>query len=88
MLEPLDIAIEVHKLCESVLIPKGISPDHTITIHGDTTAYYARSINQAGLDVTGKQVVDAIIKAAKWDMDSPWPGHPAASKVISILTSE
>lgn len=88
MIEPLDIAIEVHKICEETLIPNKVSPEHDITRHSDTTTFYANAINDAGLQVTGKQVTEAIIRAAGWDMKSPWPGHPMPEKVIEEIKLE
>lgn len=85
MIAPIDIAIEVHKLCEEVLIPNKISPPHDISMHSETTSYYANAINGAGLQVTGKQVTEAIIRARGWDMKGPWPGHPHVDLVIEQL---
>lgn len=88
MLEPFYLALEIHKICEEELIPKGISPEHDITMHSATTAFYSEAINGAGLHVTGKQAAEAIIGAAGWDKDSPWPGHPPIDLVIKRLQLE
>lgn len=87
MLNPIDIAIEVHKICEEELIPRGISLPHNIEAHSKTSPIYAQGINDAGgLDhITGQQATEAIIEAAGWDKRSPWPGHPSVEKVIERL---
>lgn len=85
MVDSLDIAIAVHEICMTKLIPKGVSPPHNIDSHALTTAMYAKQINAAGLNVTGQEVCDAIIRAAMWDADAPWPGHPHPEVVIKIL---
>ena len=85
MVQPIDIAVEAHKICEEFLIPEGISPAHSIEIHASSTAYYARKVNAANLDVTAEEVVAAIIMAVNWDGFSKWPGHPPAEKVVEIL---
>lgn len=87
MFHPIQLAIEVHKLCEEELIPKGISPKHDIMMHSYTTTYYTNALNDAGFDVTPQQAAAAILEAAEWDRDSPWPGHPSPDKVIEILTN-
>lgn len=88
MVEPIEIAEFAHKLCTDKLIPLGMSPQHDITGHSQTTAYYAKIINAANLDVTGEQVGLAIIEAANWDTESRWPGHPHSDKVLAILKKE
>lgn len=87
MVQPIDIAEAVHVLCESTFVPRKLSPPHQITQHTGTTTIYARDINASGVldHVTGEQVIQAIIEAAGWDMNSPWPGHPSTESVIEIL---
>ena len=85
MLEPIDIAIEIHKLCEEKLIPSGFSPNHTVEGHAETTSFYAKYLNGAGVQATGKEVVEAIFRASGWDGESPWPGHPHPDLVIAEL---
>lgn len=88
MIDPLDIAEAAHKVCVEQLMPKGISPQHDISLHTDTSRWYAEAINLAGLNVTGKEVVDAILKVTDWDMNSKWPGHPGPQKVIDYFRSQ
>jgi len=87
MVQPIDIAVSVHELCESVVIPAGFSPVHDVRTHEATTSIYARDINATGVldHITGEQVVQAIIEAADWDLSGPWPGHPSTESVIEIL---
>lgn len=85
MVEPIDIMEAAHQVCVDVLIPNQISPAHASISHAPTSALYAEAINEAGLDVTGPQVIDAIMKVTKWDKKSKWPGHPDPQKVIKKL---
>lgn len=85
MLNPLDIAVEVHKICLEFPESPGVSPTHDIDLHSLTTRIYAQAINDAGLSVTGKQATEAIIEAAGWSVGNPWPGHPSTDSVVDLL---
>ena len=86
MVKPIEIALAAHEICVNELIPKKISPQHDESKHLDTSAYYAYYFNDRGMgNLTGKEIVDAIIEAAKWDKDSTWFGHPEPSLVVKYF---
>ena len=85
MVEPIDIAEAAHRICVKELIPNKISPPHDETLHTDTSKWYADAINEAGLDVTGEEIVKAIITLNKWDKKSKWAGHPGPARVVERL---
>lgn len=87
MVEPLEIAEAAHRICEINLIPKGVSPPHDMLKHIFASGIYARHINEAGLKVSGDDVIMAILQVTKWDGLSKWPGHPDYQKVIEYLKS-
>lgn len=87
-MEPGEIAEAAHKLCVSTLIPRGVSPDHEQREHLFSDALYGEAIRGAGLEVSGEQVVDAILELVPWDQKSPWPGHPTPEMVVKHLQQQ
>lgn len=71
-----DIAQEAHKHC---------SDPHNWDMHIFTSSRYAAAINDNGLQVTPKQVVDAIIALAGDPEKGEWTRHPHPDKVIGYL---
>jgi hypothetical protein len=87
-MKAIDIAEEAHKICVKQLIPNGISPEHEISAHILTSSFYADVLTGADAHATGKEVVEAIIRATGWDMKSPWPGHPHPDLVLAALSKQ
>lgn len=89
MLEPIDFAIAIHKICEKDLIPFGRSPEHDLSGHAATSKWYVDAINTAGLDVTGEEAVNAAFAVNGWQgPEHPWPGHPNPEDVINYLIEQ
>lgn len=82
---PAEIMTAAHKICVDKLIPNNISPHHDEIGHLPTARWYAEAINEAGLSVSGEDVVNAIITVTDWDTESTWPGHPGPAAVIQFL---
>jgi len=87
MVSPTDIAVAAHRLCEEDLMPNGVSPPHEEGRHNLSGELYAAAINEAGVDCTGEQVIEAILGVTEWDKRSPWPSHPHPDKVIEWMRS-
>lgn len=85
MLVPGEIAKAAHRLCVKTLIPRGVSYDHEVGEHMASDEIYSKAINDAGLNVTGQQVIDAILELVPWDQKSRWPGHPPPERVVEHL---
>lgn len=87
MVQPIDIAEYIHKVCVDNPDSLGVAAPHEISFHAATTRIYADAINDSGVlaHITGKQAAEAIIEASGWDITGPWPGHPSRESVIEIL---
>jgi len=87
MVQPIDIAEYIHRVCEENPDSPGVAAPHDEGFHAATTGIYAAAINDTGVlaHITGKQAAEAIIEASGWDIKGSWPGHPSREKVISIL---
>jgi hypothetical protein len=85
VLVPGEIAKAAHRLCVTKLIPAGVSYDHEVGEHMASDEIYGKAVNDAGLDVTGQQVIDAVLDLVPWDQKSPWPGHPSPELVVRHL---
>jgi hypothetical protein len=83
--EPGEIRDAAHHLCEERLIPDGISPPHPASAHDASDEIYRKAINDAGLEVSGRQLVNALIAMRNWDMKSPWQPHPMPDEVVAWL---
>lgn len=74
-----DIAQEAHKHC--------LTNEHEFDMHMFTSSHYARSINENQLQVTPKQVIDAIIVLAGDPKKGEWTRHPHPNDVIIYLNA-
>lgn len=84
-MKPGEIAEAAHRVCVDELIPNGVSYDHGLELHAISDDVYRKAIEDAGLEVTGQQVVDAIFELVPWDRRSQWPGHPTPDQVVNHL---
>lgn len=74
---PVEIAQEAHTHCgEST---------HDFFQHMETSRVYASYLNNSGLAVTPKQVIEAIIKLGGDPEKGQWRGHPHPKLVIDLL---
>jgi hypothetical protein len=88
MIKAIDIATAAHNICSN-LDPSLTVEGHGVDSHLNTSSHYAEKLIEAGLEnVTGEQVIQAILSITNWDMNSKWPGHPHPDLVIEFLQTQ